>query len=56
MTLQEKKEIRRLAGEIYNNGGYAVQNSDAGHEKAVEKYQRLSQEAYNALLEYLDGL
>jgi hypothetical protein len=52
----EKQKIKELAKAIYSNGVFAVQNAEAGHEKAITKYQILSQKAYDDLLTYLDSL
>ncbi len=49
----DKEKIMALARAIYGNGVLACQNAEAGHEKAVYKYQDLSQTALFELADYL---
>ena len=56
MTHEQKERIKKLALEITNNGGFALQNAEAGHEKAAEKYDCLRDKAYHELVDYLDQL
>jgi len=50
----DRQKIIKLAREIYNNGGYAVQNAEHDNERAVMKYQALSQQALEELAAYLE--
>src|ERR1700733_10641802 len=56
LTPTHKMNITKLAHEISNNGGFALQNAEACHEKATQKYDDLRQQAYVRLINYLDSI
>ena len=55
MTVKEevKKHILELAKKVLNNERIAVQNAEADHSRAVEKYQDLADKSMKELETYL---
>lgn len=56
MTKEQKTRITKLALDISINGSFAMQNAEAGHEKAAEKYDNRRVQAYDELIAYLDSI
>jgi hypothetical protein len=56
MSEDQKNEMKRLLREMSNAAGFALQNAEAGHEKAAAKFDEQRQKAYEKLIDYLDSL